>query len=101
MKKGLGAFLVVALALATIFIGCSTIPKEELDAKEAMIQKLHAQIDALKQELNGLGQSNDELVRAQSDLKERLRQSEAEKMRLQNALESKSATQTKTEAEIK
>lgn len=85
-------FLVSALFCASAFLGCASVPKEELDAKEAVIQNLNNQIATLNAELNRLREENKELTSLRSELERQLK----EKERLQKqAVEEKAAPKIK------
>ena len=70
-RKGFVFFLAAAFACVA-FLGCASVPKEELDEKEAIIRNLNTQVDALKQEVERLQSANEELMTAKSGLQEKV-----------------------------
>ena len=73
-KRGLAIFSIVALFCASLFAGCATVPKETLEEKDAIIQNLNSQNETLKEEVNRLRASNDELTRLKNELEEKLKE---------------------------
>ncbi len=93
-KKGVVVFLVAAVACMT-FLGCASVPKEELDEKEAIIKNLNTEIAGLKQDIERLERANEDLTASRSDLEEKI-------SRLENELsEKQKVTEEKVEPKIK
>lgn len=93
-KKGIVVFLVASVACIT-FLGCASVPKEELDEKEAIIRNLNTEIAGFKQDISKLQSANEELAASRSDLEEKI-------SRLENELSAKQkAAEEPTEPKIK
>lgn len=82
--KGLAIFLALSLACIT-FAGCASVPKEELDEKDAIIKNLNTQINTLKQDAARLERSNEELENAKSDLEQKLTAAQLQKTAVEKA----------------
>jgi len=70
-KKGVVVFLVAAVACMT-FLGCASVPKEELDEKEAIMKNLNTEIAGLKQDIERLQRANEEFTEKVSRLENEL-----------------------------
>jgi peptidoglycan hydrolase CwlO-like protein len=93
-SRKIAIFLAVTVVCATL-LGCASVPKEELDEKEAIIKNLNTEIAGLKQDITKLQRTNEELVMSKSDLEEKI-------SRLENELsEKQKITEEKTEPKIK
>lgn len=74
-------FLASVLFCGIMFSGCASVPKEVLDEKEAIIQNLNIQIESLKNEINKLQQSNEELMDIKSNLERKLKEKESAQLK--------------------
>lgn len=93
-SRTVAIFLAVTVVCATL-VGCASVPKEELDEKEAIIRNLNTDITGLKQDIERLERANEDLTASKSDLEEKI-------SRLENELSQKQkATEEKNEPKIK
>lgn len=78
--------LVIAVLSCFIFAGCATVPKEDLDKKDAVINDLNARIETLRQDIGKLNEENNALMGENTRLQNKLKEKQAAQKALQQKM---------------
>lgn len=93
-RQKLFIFALAAVFCATLFLGCATTPKKDLEEKEAIIQDLNNRIAGMNQEIESLKNTNRQLENARGELETRISE-------LEQAARQKRAAQVPDEPNLK
>jgi outer membrane murein-binding lipoprotein Lpp len=93
-SKTISMLLAVALVSMT-FLGCASVPKEELDEKEAIIKNLNTEITGLKADIAKLEKANEDLAMSKSGLEEKISRLQKELSEKQKIAEEKQESSIK------